>query len=196
MQGLADGYFVAPYTVGDHLATSKLPAVTTDHPAFKEVVALAESRTKQLLNIKGRRSVDSFHRELGHIMWDKCGMSRDAAGLREAIDKIRGLKAEFWRNVRVLGHGNELNQSLEYAGRVGDFLEFGELLATDALARNESCGGHFREEYQEEGEALRDDDNFCHVAAWEFTGEQAAPVRHQEPLQFNEVHLTKRSYRE
>ena len=196
MQGLADGYFVAPYTVGDHLATSKLAPVGTDHAAFREGVALAEAKTKQLLNIKGTRSADSFHRELGHIMWDNCGMSRNAAGLQTAVNKIRDLRSEFWRNVRVLGQGNEVNQSLEYAGRVGDFLEFGELLATDALERNESCGGHFREEYQEEGEAVRDDDHFCHVAAWEYKGDNAAPVRHQEPLTFDEVHLTKRSYRE
>lgn len=196
MQGLADGYFVAPYTVGDHLATSKLAPVTTDHAAFKEAATLAENKTKQFLGIKGRRSVDSFHRELGHIMWDYCGMSRNATGLQYAIGKIRELKSEFWQNVRVLGQGDELNQSLEYAGRVGDFLEFGELLATDALTRNESCGGHFREEYQEDGEALRDDDNFCHVAAWEYKGDDAAPTRHQEPLTFEEVHLTKRSYRE
>ncbi len=123
-------------------------------------------------------------------------MSRNAAGLQTAVNKIRELRSEFWRNLRVLGQGNEVNQSLEYAGRVGDFLEFGELLATDALQRNESCGGHFREEYQEEGEAVRDDDHFCHVAAWEYKGDDAAPVRHQEPLTFDEVHLTKRSYRE
>lgn len=196
MQGLADGYFVAPYTVGDHLATSKLAPVGTDHPAFREAASLAEAKTKQLLGIKGRRSADSFHRELGHIMWDNCGMSRTAAGLEQAVNKIRELRSEFWENLRVLGQGNELNQSLEYAGRVGDFLEFGELLATDALKRNESCGGHFREEYQEEGEAVRDDEHFCHVAAWEYKGDDAAPVRHQEPLTFDEVHLTKRSYRE
>lgn len=143
MQGLADGYFVAPYTVGDHLATSKLAPVGTDHAAFREAASLAESKTKQLLGIKGRRSADSFHRELGHIMWDNCGMSRNAAGLEQAVGKIRELRSEFWENLRVLGDGNELNQSLEYAGRVGDFLEFGELLATDALKLNESCGGHF-----------------------------------------------------
>ncbi len=196
MQGLADGYFVAPYTVGDHLATSKLAAVGTDHPAFREAAGQAEAKTKQLLGIKGRRSPDSFHRELGHIMWDNCGMSRNAAGLEKAIGKIRELRSEFWENVRVLGQGDELNQSLEYAGRVGDFLEFGELLAADALQRNESCGGHYREEYQEEGEAVRDDDHFCHVAAWEYKGDNSAPARHQEPLTFDEVHLTKRSYRE
>lgn len=196
MQGLADGYFIAPYTVGDHLATGKLTAVTTDHKAFHQAAAEAKQRTNRFLGIQGKRSVDSFHRELGHIMWDFCGMSRSASGLESAIGKIRGLREEFWKNVKVLGQADELNQSLEYAGRVADFLEFGELLATDALTRQESCGGHFREEYQEEGEAVRNDDEFCHVAAWEHQGDNQAATRHIEPLKFDEVHLVKRSYRE
>jgi succinate dehydrogenase / fumarate reductase flavoprotein subunit len=196
MQGLADGYFVAPYTVADHLATSNLPPVSTDSREFKAAVEEATVRTRHLLGIQGKRTVDSFHRELGHTMWEYCGMSRDAAGLEKAIGKIRELRAEFWTNVRVLGNDHELNQNLEYAGRVADFLEFGELLATDALTRNESCGGHFREEYQEDGEALRDDANYCHVAAWEFKGDNKPSVLHKEPLTFDEVHLTKRSYRE
>ena len=197
MQGLADGYFVIPYTVGDHLATHKLPPVTSDSPEFKAAAAEATRLTNQYLGIKGKRSVESFHRELGQIMWDNCGMARNAAGLGKAVGKIQNLREEFWKNVRVLGNSEGVNQSLEYAGRVADFLEFGELLATDALHRNESCGGHFREEYQDaEGEAQRDDDQYCHVAAWEYQGNQTAPVRHTEPLKFEEVKLTKRSYRE
>ena len=196
MQGLADGYFVIPYTVGDHLANSKFPAVTTDHPAFKTALIEARNQTEKLLGVHGKRSVDSFHRELGLTMWDYCGMARNAAGLEKAIQKIRDLRHEFWTNVRVLGSGQALNQNLEYAGRVADFLEFGELLARDALTRNESCGGHFREEYQTpEGEAQRDDEHFCHVAAWQYNGESAEPTRHQEQLAFEEVHLTQRSYK-
>lgn len=196
MQGLADGYFIAPYTVGDHLASRKLPAVNTEHPEFKKVVAETHARINTLLNIRGKRSVDSFHRELGKTLWDYCGMSRSAKGLQTAIDKIRGLRAEFWQNVKIIGSGNGLNQALEQAGRVADFLEFGELLARDALERNESCGGHFREEYQTpENEARRDDENYCHVAAWQYTGDESLPVRHTEPLEFEEIHLTQRSYK-
>lgn len=196
MQGLADGYFVAPYTVGNHLASVKLPRVTTHHPAFQEAVVDARNHTEAMLNINGNRSVDSIHRELGHIMWDHCGMSRSDAGLREAIEKIRSLREEFWQNVKVLGAGETLNQNLEYAGRLADFLEFGELLAKDALERKESCGGHFREEYQTaENEARRDDENFCHVAAWQYNGEASEPTRHTEPLSFETVKLTQRSYK-
>lgn len=196
MQGLADGYFIAPYTVGDHLASKKLPAVNTDHPEFKKVATETHEKITRLLNIKGKRSVDSFHRELGKTLWDYCGMSRNAKGLQVCIDKIRALRAEFWQNVRVLGTGSGLNQALEQAGRVADFLEFGELLARDALERNESCGGHFREEYQTpENEARRDDEKYCHVAAWKYTGDESVPERHTEPLEFNEVHLTQRSYK-
>lgn len=196
MQGLADGYFVIPYTLGDHLATSKLASVTTEHPAFAETVKDARSRLDAILNVRGTRTADSFHRELGLILWDHCGMARNSSGLQTAIQKIRDLRHEFWSSVKVLGSGDTLNQNLEYAGRVADFLEFGELLAQDALARNESCGGHFREEYQTpENEARRDDENFCHVAAWEYKGADQQPVRHAEPLTFEEVHLTQRSYK-
>jgi len=196
MQGLADGYFVIPYTLGNHLASSKLPAVTTDHPAFADVVKDSRSRLEAILNVHGTRTADSIHRELGLTLWDHCGMARNAAGLQTAIQKIRDLRHEFWHSIKVLGSGDTLNQNLEYAGRVADFLEFGELLAQDALARNESCGGHFREEYQTpENEARRDDEHFCHVAAWEFKGADRQPERHIEPLAFEEVHLTQRSYK-
>lgn len=196
MQGLADGYFVAPYTVGSHLASRQLPRVTTHHEAFQETVAQARNQSQSILNVDGNRSVDSIHRELGEIMWDHCGMSRSAEGLTEAIDKIGQLRTEFWQNVKVMGSGEALNQNLEHAGRVADFLEFGELLARDALQRKESCGGHFREEYQtSENEARRDDDNFCHVAAWEYNGEETEPTRHTEPLEFDIVKLTQRSYK-
>jgi succinate dehydrogenase / fumarate reductase flavoprotein subunit len=196
MQGLADGYFIIPYTVGDYLATTGPVKLTTDLPEFREALASATERTKTMLAINGSRSVDSFHRALGQVMWDKVGMSRNEAGLNEAIEEIRALREEFWRNVRVLGEGGEFNQSLEKAGRVADFLEFAELLAQDALHRRESCGGHFREESQtEENEALRDDENFCYAAAWEFTGVGNTPVLHKEPLTFQEVQLTQRSYK-
>ena len=151
--------------------------------------------TNKLLSIKGKRTVRSFHRELGHILWEKCGMARSEAGLKEALKRIPELRAEFWQNVNVVGANEELNQSLEYAGRVADFLEFGELLCLDALTRNESCGGHFRVEYQEEGECKRDDEHFAHVAAWEYQGEGKAPLRHTEPLVYEEVHMSTRSYK-
>jgi succinate dehydrogenase / fumarate reductase flavoprotein subunit len=196
MQGLADGYFIAPYTVGDHLASRKLPTVTTDHPEFRRSVEETRARVDGLLKVNGRRSVDSFHRELGKILWDYCGMARNAKGLETGIQKIRDLREEFWKNVRVLGSGGNFNQDLERAGRVADFLEFGELLARDALARNESCGGHFREEYQTpDNDTLRDDVNFCHVAAWEYAGPDKDPVRHIEPLEFKEIPLSQRSYK-
>jgi succinate dehydrogenase / fumarate reductase flavoprotein subunit len=196
MQGLADGYFVIPYTIGDYLASNKLEKVTTDHPAFREAKEQVEQRTKKLLGIKGTRTVDSFHRELGQIMWDKCGMARDAAGLKEALVRIPKLREEFWQNVRVLGSNEEINQSLEKAGRVADFLEFAELMCIDALQREESCGGHFRTEHQtEDGEAKRNDAEFAYVAAWEYAGEGKAPILNKEPLEFENVHLSTRSYK-
>jgi succinate dehydrogenase / fumarate reductase flavoprotein subunit len=196
MQGLADGYFVVPYTVGDYLATSSLPKVGPDHPAFREAEAAVDARVKKLLAVDGQRSVDSFHRELGRLMWEYCGMARSAEGLKTALQKIPALREEYWRNVRVLGENASFNQSLEKAGRVADFLELAELMCLDALEREESCGGHFRLEYQTpEGEAVRDDDRYAHVAAWEYTGENTPPRRHQEPLHFEYVHPSQRSYK-
>lgn len=201
MQGLADGYFVIPYTVGDHLARvtaseGGFPKVTVNHPAFKETLVDARDRLERILKVKGTKSVDTLHRELGEIMWNKCGMARSAQGLEEAVGQIRGLRDEFWRSVKVLGQGEALNQNLEHAGRLADFLEFAELFAQDALHRNESAGGHFREEYQTaEGEAKRDDENFCYVAAWEFNGVGEESTLHKENLEFNEVPLTTRSYK-
>jgi succinate dehydrogenase flavoprotein subunit len=196
MQGLADGYFVIPYTIGDYLATSSLPKVGTDHAAFKDAEAAVDARVKKLLAIGGSRTVDSFHRELGKIMWEYCGMARSAEGLKTALEKIPALREEYWKTVRVLGDGASFNQSLEKAGRVADFLELGELTCRDALERAESCGGHFRVEYQTpEGEARRDDEHFSHVAAWEYTGDGQTPRRHQEPLNFDYVHPSQRSYK-
>jgi succinate dehydrogenase / fumarate reductase flavoprotein subunit len=196
MQGLADGYFVIPYTIGDYLASTKLEKVTTDHPEFQAARTAVEERTKRLLAINGTRTVDSFHRELGLLMWDKCGMARTAEGLKEALQRIPALREEFWQNVKVPGAGAELNQSLEKAGRVADFLEFAELMCTDALHREESCGGHFRSEYQtSDGEAKRDDERFAYVAAWEYAGEGKAPILNKEPLVFENVHLSTRSYK-
>jgi len=196
MQGLADGYFVIPYTIGDYLATAALPRIDTTHPAFRAAEAEVTERTRRLLSIRGKRTVDAFHRELGKLMWDNCGMARSAAGLRTNLEKIPALREEFWQNVNVPGSGEELNQSLEKAGRVVDFLEFAELLCRDALHREESCGGHFRVEHQtEDGEARRDDERFCYVAAWEYQGVDKAPVLHKEPLEFENVHLSTRSYK-
>jgi len=196
MQGLADGYFVIPYTIGNYLASATLPKLDTSHPAFRAAEAEITARTSRLLGIKGKRTVDSFHRELGKLMWDNCGMARTAEGLRTNLQKIPALRSEFWENVNVPGSGAELNQSLEKAGRVADFLEFGELMCRDALEREESCGGHFRVEYQTpDGEALRNDEKFCYVAAWEFKGDDKAPVVHKEPLEFENVHLSTRSYK-
>jgi succinate dehydrogenase / fumarate reductase flavoprotein subunit len=196
MQGLADGYFVIPYTIGDYLASTKLEKVTTDHAEFKAAKEAVEARTKKFLSINGTRTVDSFHRELGKIMWDKCGMARDAAGLKQALQEIPKLREEFWKNVKVLGTGEGLNQSLEKAGRVADFLEFAELMCLDALEREESCGGHFRTEYQTpDGEAQRNDEKFAYVAAWEYAGEGKAPILNKEPLAFENVHLSTRSYK-
>jgi succinate dehydrogenase / fumarate reductase flavoprotein subunit len=196
MQGLSDGYFVLPYTIGDHLATSKLDKIRDDHPACIQAMQEAQNRINKLIAVQGKRSVDSFHRELGLLMWDQCGMARNRNGLTEAIDRIRGLRGEYWRDVRVLGSGTTLNQSLEKAGRVADFMEFAELLATDALHREESCGGHFREEYQtEEGEAARNDADFSYVGAWEYRGTEQEPILHKEPLVFENVKPSTRSYK-
>jgi succinate dehydrogenase / fumarate reductase flavoprotein subunit len=196
MQGLADGYFILPYTIGDYLATSKLPKVETSHAAFREAETNVDCRTKRLLEIKGTRSVDSFHRDLGKLVWEYCGMARTAAGLEYALEKIPELREQYWRDVKVLGTGEELNQSLEKAGRVGDFFELAELMCRDALQRNESCGGHFREEYQTpDGEALRNDTEYSYVAAWQFHGDGLPAELHKEPLHFDYVHPSQRSYK-
>ncbi|ALO00329.1 succinate dehydrogenase flavoprotein subunit [Leptospira interrogans serovar Hardjo-prajitno] len=196
MQGLADGYFILPYTIGNYLAGVGFNShPKEDHPEAKKALNDAEETTKKLLSIKGKRTVDSFHRQLGKLMWDKCGMARNDKGLKEALSEIPKIREEFWQNVNVPGSGTELNQSLEKAGRVADFLEFGELLCLDALTREESCGGHFREEYQEEGEAKRNDDKFCHATAWEFNGVGKKPTEHREKLEFENVHLATRSYK-
>ncbi|MEL6136937.1 MAG: fumarate reductase/succinate dehydrogenase flavoprotein subunit [Cyanobacteria bacterium J06626_23] len=196
MQGLADGYFVIPYTLGDYLARNPLPPVDTNDDAFAEAEATARARTLKLLSIQGEKTVMQFHRELGQLVWDSVGMSRDRNGLTTAIDKIQSLRSEFWQNLRVPGEANTLNKNLEFAGRLADFLELGELMARDALAREESCGAHFREEYQTaEGEAKRNDEDFAHAAAWEYQGDETVPKRHGEPLAFENVELTQRSYK-
>ncbi|MBL8732182.1 MAG: fumarate reductase/succinate dehydrogenase flavoprotein subunit [Planctomycetes bacterium] len=196
MQGLADGYFVIPYTIGGYLAGQKAGSVKADHPEFQRVAGGVVEMTKRLLSIQGKRTVDDFHKALGKIMWQKCGMARNEQGLKEALREIPALREEFWRDVRVLGGELSTNQSLEKAGRLADFLEFGELLCRDALERRESCGGHFREEWQTaDGEALRDDEKFCHAAVWEYKGDVKNAVRHQEALAFENVHLAVRSYK-
>jgi succinate dehydrogenase / fumarate reductase flavoprotein subunit len=196
MQGLADGYFIIPYTIGDYLATAKLDRVTVDHPEFAAARAGIVDTTKQLLGIRGKRTVDSFHRELGTLLWEDCGMARNAAGLERALGRIPDIREEFWRNVNVPGSDTQLNQALEKAGRVADFLEFAELMCADALHREESCGGHFREEHQTpDGEAQRDDARFAYVAAWEFCGVGNAPKLSKEPLSFENVPLSQRSYK-
>ena len=196
MQGLSDGYFVVPYTVGNYLATNKFPAVLDTAPEVKQAVACVKQTIDLLLSIKGKRTVDSFHRELGKIVWDYCGMSRTAEGLESAIGQIRALQEEYWKNVNVPGSGEDLNQSLEKAGRVADFFELAELMCIDALNRNESCGGHFREEYQTpEGEAQRDDENYSYVAAWDYRGPGNPPTLTKEPLEFHYVHPSQRSYK-
>jgi len=196
MQGLADGYFVIPYTMGNFLAGVKPGGVDASHPEAVAVRAKAEAQIKSLLSINGKKTVDDFHRELGKTMWDYCGMGRNRKGLETAIARIPEIREEFWKDVRVPGEGVELNQSLEKAGRVADFLELGELICRDALVREESCGGHFREEHQTaDGEALRDDEKFCHVAVWEHQGEGKTLVRHVEPLSFENVHLATRNYK-
>lgn len=198
MQGLADGYFVIPYTLADYLAREKpeQKPVPKDHPEFAKVESEVKERINTFLNIKGNRSPDSFHKELGKIMWDNCGMARNKEGLEKALKEIPALREEFWKNLRVVGNGDGVNQSLEKAGRVADFLEFGELMCRDALTREESAGGHFREEFQtNEGEALRQDDKFCHAAVWEYKGDDQEPARHREELDFENVHLATRSYK-
>lgn len=196
MQGLADGYFVLPYTIGNYLAQAKLPPLKASDPEVKKVEAEVAEKIKKLLSVRGSKSVDQFHRELGRLMWDACGMSRNRTGLEAAIEKVRGMRERFWKDVFVAGAGEDLNQSLEKAGRVADFLEFAELMCEDALHREESCGGHFREEYQTpDGEARRDDNRFSYVAAWEFAGVGAPPKLSKEPLEFEHVHLAQRSYK-
>ncbi|MGI9073125.1 MAG: fumarate reductase/succinate dehydrogenase flavoprotein subunit [Bryobacteraceae bacterium] len=196
MQGLSDGYFIAPYTIGGYLAANKLEIVNGSHPEIRNTVACVQQTVHKLLSIKGRRTVDSFHRELGKIVWEYCGMSRNAPGLEKAIEEIRELRDAYWRNVNVPGSGEDFNQSLEKAGRVADFFELAELMCIDALERNESCGGHFREEYQtREGEALRDDENYSYVAAWGYRGYGNPPDLVKEPLEFQYVHPSQRSYK-
>jgi succinate dehydrogenase / fumarate reductase flavoprotein subunit len=196
MQGLADGYFVLPYTIGNYLAGAKLEKIETTHDAFKSATAETKAEIDHMMNTKGSRTVESMHKELGRIMWDKCGMSRDKAGLTEAISKIQKLREEFKNNITIPGDANSVNTELEKAGRVADFIELGELMCRDALSREESCGGHFREEHQDNGEAKRDDEKFCHVAAWEWNGDAKNPqTRHKEELKFENVKLATRSYK-
>ena len=197
MQGLADGYFVLPYTIGDYLARHMADEkITTDHAGFERVEEEVRARIDRLLSVNGDRTVDSLHRELGHICIDHCGMSRNRAGLQQALSQIQELRQEYWQRVRVPGSGNDLNQSLEKAGRVADYFELAELMCRDALEREESCGTHFREEYQTaEGEARRDDERFTHVAAWEFTGADSPPVLHTEALEYENVPPSQRSYK-
>ncbi len=196
MQGLADGYFILPYTIGNYFATSKQPKPAASHPEFKKALDEVQAMTKKLLGINGKRTVASFHRELGKLVWDKCGMARSRQSLEEALKKIPALREEFWKNVKVSGTGEALNQDLEAAGRVADFLEFGELLCLDALTREESCGGHFRTEYQTpDGEAQRNDEKFSFVSAWEYQGPGKPPLLNKEPLVYEEVHMSQRSYK-
>lgn len=196
MQGLADGYFVLPYTIGNYFANTKLEKVQTTNDAFKHAANETQNELNKFLSIKGSRTVESFHKELGHIMWEKCGMARDKEGLTEAISKIQNLRKEFHTNVNVPGEGKGINNELEKAGRVADFIELGELMCRDALTREESCGGHFRTEHQVDGEAKRNDEKFCHVGAWEWNGSaDKAQTRHQEELTFENVHLATRSYK-
>ena len=196
MQGLSDGYFVIPYTIGNYLAAGKFDKVDENHPEVRGAVENVTGIAKRLLASKGKRTVDSFHKELGKIMWDECGMARTAAGLEKAIGRIRELREQYWRDVIVPGSADDMNQSLEKAGRVADFFELGELMCIDALQRNESCGGHFREEYQTpEGEALRNDAEYTYVSAWEYQGAGQPPKLHKEPLEFEYVHPTQRSYK-
>jgi succinate dehydrogenase / fumarate reductase flavoprotein subunit len=196
MQGLADGYFVIPYTIGGYLAGESMTPVTEDHPAFQDSMGQVKERVGKLMSINGKRTVDDFHKALGHIMWEYCGMARNNDGLEKARGMIQELRAEFWENALVPGETENVNQSLEKAGRVADFLEFAEMMVIDARHRQESCGGHFNEAFQtEEGEALRDDENYCYVAAWEDRGPGEDPVLHKEPLEFEHVKLTQRSYK-
>lgn len=208
MQGLSDGYFVIPSTIAVYLATQKAGSVSASHPAFKEAEKDVHNRIGALMDVRGSRSVDSYHRELGQLLWDKCGMARNREGLQEALRKIPEIRDDFWQNVRIPGSQNGLNQELEKAGRVADFLEFAEVLCHDALNREESCGGHFREEHQftnadaevqdgttQAGEAKRHDDQFLYVAAWEHTGVGNEPILHREELEFETVQPSIRSYK-
>ena len=197
MQGLADGYFVLPFTVGNYLGEVRtLPPLTVDHADVTGAVKAVEDRVHKLMNAPDpKHAPEYFHRKLGRIIWTKCGMSRNKEGLEEALREIPTLRDQFWREVKITGAGEELNQTLERAGRVADFFELGELMCLDALKREESCGGHFREEYEENGEALRDDEHFSYVAAWEWTGNPAEPRLYPEPLTFEYVKPTKRSYK-
>jgi succinate dehydrogenase / fumarate reductase flavoprotein subunit len=197
MQGLADGYFVIPYTIGDYLARTPYDKISTDHPEFKKAEAEVKGRISKLLGINGKKTVDQFHKELGKIMWDYCGMSRTADGLKHAKQAVQQLRAEFWQNLKTIGSNDELNITLEKAYRVADFMELGELMIDDALNRNESCGGHFREEYQTpDGEALRNDEEYAYVAAWEYKGDNVQAALHKEDLAFENVKLTSRNYKD
>jgi succinate dehydrogenase / fumarate reductase, flavoprotein subunit len=196
MQGLADGYFILPYTIAHYFAASKPAKCSTSDAEFKRVEQDVAAQTKKFLNNNGKRTVTSFHRELGKMLWDKCGMARHESGLKELLQRIPGLREEFWRNVKVTGEMASLNQDLEAAGRVADFMEFGELMVRDALMRNESCGGHFRAEHQTpDGEALRNDAEYAFVAAWQYAGPGKEPILHKEPLQYEEVHMATRVYK-
>ena len=197
MQGLADGYFVLPYTIGDYLADDiRTGAIPTDYTEFEEAEKSVKDKMDFFVNNKGSKSVDNFHKRLGKVMWNKVGMERSAEGLKEAIKEIQDIRKEFWKDITVPGSAESLNQELEKAGRVADFLELGELFARDALEREESCGGHFRSEHQtEEGEAVRDDKNFAYAAAWEFKGEPSEAVMHKEELKYENIELKTRSYK-
>jgi succinate dehydrogenase / fumarate reductase flavoprotein subunit len=196
MQGLADGYFVLPYTIGDYFARVGAQNISTDHEEFRAAEKEVKQRIEKLIAIDGRHSADSFHKRLGKIMWENCGMSRNEAGLKKALELIPALREEFWSDLKVVGESEDMNQTLEKAGRVADFLEFAEVFAHDALNREESCGAHFREEYQtEDGEALRNDKKFAYVAAWEYKGVGQKPELHKEPLEFENVELATRSYK-
>jgi succinate dehydrogenase / fumarate reductase, flavoprotein subunit len=196
MQGLADGYFVLPNTINDYLADGPFPAIDDSNPAVVEAVRAVRERINKLLSVNGSRTVDSFHKELGRLVWDFCGMERSEEGLRKALTRIRELRKEFWSDVRVLGTNEDLNQALERAGRVADFLELSELMCIDALVRRESCGGHFRVESQTpDGEALRNDEEFAYVSAWEFAGDNSRPILHKEPLVYEYVEMKQRSYK-
>jgi succinate dehydrogenase / fumarate reductase flavoprotein subunit len=196
MQGLADGYFVIPYTIGDYLAPFLNKPVSTDTPAFNAAEAEVRDRTSMMLAINGKRTADSFHRQLGRIVWDYCGIARNADGLKKALQLIPDLRQEFWGNLKVVGSPDGVNQELEKAGRVSDYFELAELMCLDALDREESCGGHLREEHQTpDGEALRDDEHYTYVAAWEWNGPGQSPTLHKEPLEFETVKPTQRSYK-
>jgi succinate dehydrogenase / fumarate reductase flavoprotein subunit len=196
MQGLADGYFILPYTIGNYFASVKPVKAASSHAEFKKAEENIRLFTQKLLSVKGKRTPTSLHRELGKLLWEKCGMARNEAGLTEALKRIPQLREEFWKNVNVTGENGEFNQSLEYAGRVADFMEFAELLCLDALQRRESCGGHFRQEFQTaDGEAKRDDENFSYVSAWEYQGPGKPPTLHKESLVYEEAHMSTRSYK-